>query len=88
VLLGALAYYATGHAFSYGTNESPFIGNHGFFLNDVNPCDYMNYFFAYAFAATSTSMFLYDSSKDVDIFILTITIITAILSGSMAGEPV
>jgi ammonia channel protein AmtB len=57
MLLGALAYYATGHAFSYGTNESPFIGNHGFFLNDVNACDYMNYFFAYAFAATSTSMY-------------------------------
>lgn len=66
-LIGALAWFTFGWAWAYGTieGESPdspttstqwFIGSSGYFMQNLNPCQYPMWFYQWTFAATTATI--------------------------------
>lgn len=53
--IGAIAYWITGYAFSYG-DKNPFIGTQNFFLINADASDYAGYYLGYVFALTSATI--------------------------------
>lgn len=58
IVVGALAYFTLGWAFSYGVQEpaNTFIGGTGFWLESLPMCRYAEFFFQWTFAATATTI--------------------------------
>jgi len=64
VLVGAFVWWTLGYAFAYGKNgssdlpkdQNDFIGNSGYFLQNIGFCEYSFYFYQWTFAATAVTI--------------------------------
>jgi len=54
-MIGAPVWWAVGYAFAFGTGAK-FIGDEGFFMINVNPCDQAMWFYQWTFAATCSTI--------------------------------